>query len=123
ERFIENDYKYVDTSSRLKQMLKDIENQSEISVDSERHTYRSYKRYTCLLQISTRTTDYIVDPLPLKSELHALDNVFTNAKVVKILHDAAFDVEWLQNDFGLYVVNIFDTFQASRELNLSSLIF
>ncbi|CAF0911064.1 unnamed protein product [Didymodactylos carnosus] len=120
EPHIENDYKYVDTSSRLKQMMGDIENQSEISVDSERHTYRSYKGYTCLMQISTRTTDYIVDPLGLRSELHALNNVFKNAKVVKVFHDAASDVEWLQKDFGLYVVNIFDTFQASRELNLPS---
>ena len=28
------------------------------------------------------------------------------------------DIEWLQRDFGLYVVNMFDTGQAARVLNL-----
>ena len=27
------------------------------------------------------------------------------------------DIEWLQKDFGLYIVNMFDTHQAARELN------
>jgi exosome complex exonuclease RRP6 len=28
------------------------------------------------------------------------------------------DIEWLQKDFGVYVVNMFDTFQASKFLRL-----
>lgn len=28
-------------------------------------------------------------------------------------------MEWLQRDFGLYVINLFDTHQASRALNLA----
>ena len=31
-----------------------------------------------------------------------------------MLHGADRDVEWLQRDFGLYIVNMFDTGQASR---------
>ena len=31
----------------------------------------------------------------------------------------SWDVLWLQRDFGLYIVNIFDTGQASSVLNLS----
>lgn len=30
------------------------------------------------------------------------------------------DIEWLQKDFGLYVVNMFDTGQAARYLKYSS---
>lgn len=33
-----------------------------------------------------------------------------------MLHGADGDVEWLQRDFGLYLVNMFDTGQASRVL-------
>ncbi|CAF5216955.1 unnamed protein product, partial [Rotaria magnacalcarata] len=35
-----------------------------------------------------------------------------------VFHGADSDIEWLQKDFGLYIVNMFDTHQASRELNL-----
>ena len=37
---------------------------------------------------------------------------------MQVLHGADWDIKWLQRDFGLYVVNIFDTGQASRVLGL-----
>lgn len=37
----------------------------------------------------------------------------------QIFHGADSDMEWLQRDLGLYVVNLFDTHQASRALNLA----
>jgi exosome complex exonuclease RRP6 len=35
----------------------------------------------------------------------------------KVFHGSDLDVEWLQKDFGIYVVNMFDTGQAARALN------
>ncbi|KAL0158693.1 hypothetical protein M9458_046769, partial [Cirrhinus mrigala] len=35
-----------------------------------------------------------------------------------VFHGADSDIEWLQKDFGLYVVNMFDTHHAARSLNL-----
>ena len=46
--------------------------------------------------------------------------VFDDPKIVKVLHGADRDVEWLQRDFGIYVVNMFDTGQAARVLRLPS---
>lgn len=37
----------------------------------------------------------------------------------QVFHGADSDIEWLQKDFGLYVVNLFDTHQASRALHLA----
>ena len=37
----------------------------------------------------------------------------------QVFHGAESDIEWLQRDFGLYVVNMFDTGQAARVLNLA----
>ena len=34
----------------------------------------------------------------------------------QVMHGADWDVQWLQRDFGLYLVNLFDTGQASRVL-------
>ena len=36
----------------------------------------------------------------------------------QVLHGMDFDIQWLQKDFGLYVVNAFDTSQAARVLSL-----
>lgn len=38
-----------------------------------------------------------------------------------MLHGADYDIQWLQRDFGIYVVNMFDTGQAARVLELPSI--
>ena len=37
------------------------------------------------------------------------------------MHGAEFDIVWMQRDFGLYIVNMFDTGQAGRVLQLPKL--
>lgn len=61
------------------------------------------------MQISTRTKDYVVDTLALRPWLHVLLPVFSDPKVLKVLHGADMDILWLQRDCGLYIVNMFDT--------------
>uniref|UniRef100_A0A672ZII7 Exosome complex component 10 n=1 Tax=Sphaeramia orbicularis TaxID=375764 RepID=A0A672ZII7_9TELE len=92
---------------------------SEFAVDLEHHSYRSFLGITCLMQISTRDEDFIIDTLELRSEMYILNEAFTDPAIVKVFHGADSDIEWLQRDFGVYVVNLFDTHQASRALNLA----
>lgn len=76
---------------------------------------------TCILQISTRTEDFIVDTLKLRDDLQILNEVFTDPKIVKVFHGAIADIGALQRDLAVYVVNMFDTYEAAKELNLESL--
>lgn len=112
---------YIDTESQLHDMLKELRNVTEIAIDLEHHSYRTFQGITCLMQISTRSNDYIIDTLALREEMHLLNEVFTNPKVVKVFHGADSDIEWLQRDLSLYVVNMFDTHQAAKRLNLARL--
>lgn len=114
-------YKFIDSLDDLKWLCGHLgkENRSkirEIAVDLEHHSYRSFLGFTCLMQISTRDEDFLVDTLKLRSELHILNEIFTDFTLTKVLHGAEFDIEWLQKDFGIYVVNMFDTGQAARQL-------
>lgn len=69
------------------------------------------------MQISTRTHDFLVDTLKVKEILgDKLRDIFDNPEITKVLHGADYDIEWLQKDFSLYVVNMFDTGQAARVL-------
>jgi exosome complex exonuclease RRP6 len=102
----------------LKIMLNDLENYKEIAVDLEHHSYRSFQGITCLMQISTRDTDYLIDTLTLRSELHILNQIFTKPSVLKVFHGADSDILWLQRDLSLYIVNMFDTHQAAKQLEL-----
>lgn len=81
----ENELIWVDNISSLRAMLKELRQASEIAIDLEHHDYRSYYGFVCLMQISTRTQDWIVDTLELREELIALNEVFTDPKIVKVL--------------------------------------
>ena len=71
------------------------------------------------MQVSTRSRDYVIDALALRSDLGAaLAAPFADPQVLKVLHGADRDIEWLQKDFGLFVVNMFDTGRAARLVGL-----
>ncbi|NWS71315.1 EXOSX protein, partial [Crotophaga sulcirostris] len=109
---------FVTTLDQLVELNEKLMNCKEFALDLEHHSYRSFLGLTCLMQISTRTEDFIIDALELRSEMNILNETFTDPAIVKVLHGADSDVEWLQKDFGLYLVNMFDTHQAARLLNL-----
>ncbi|CAK6951260.1 exosome component 10 [Scomber scombrus] len=110
---------YIDTLEDLVALNEKLCKLSEFAVDLEHHSYRSFLGITCLMQISTREEDFIIDTLELRSEMYILNEAFTDPAIVKVFHGADSDIEWLQRDFGLYVVNLFDTHQGSRALNLA----
>ncbi|GIY19961.1 hypothetical protein CDAR_583751 [Caerostris darwini] len=112
---------FVKTEDELKKMCETLNKEKEIAVDLEHHSYRSFQGFTCLMQISTREEDYIIDTLALRNELFILNEIFANPKIVKVLHGADMDVQWLQRDFGVYIVNLFDTGQAARVLHFAHL--
>ncbi|CAK9031818.1 Exosome component 10 (Autoantigen PM/Scl 2) (P100 polymyositis-scleroderma overlap syndrome-associated autoantigen) (Polymyositis/scleroderma autoantigen 100 kDa) (PM/Scl-100) (Polymyositis/scleroderma autoantigen 2) [Durusdinium trenchii] len=111
---------WVDTAEGLKAMCDHLETQHEIAVDLENHSYRSFQGFVCLMQVSTRSNDYLVDTLALREHMHTLNGVFTNPAIVKVFHGADSDVVWLQRDFGLYLVSLFDTGRAARKLEYPS---
>ncbi|XP_030393363.1 exosome component 10 isoform X1 [Gopherus evgoodei] len=109
---------FISTLDELVELNEKLVSCKEFAVDLEHHSYRSFLGLTCLMQISTRMEDFIIDTLELRSDMYILNEAFTDPAIVKVLHGADSDVEWLQKDFGLYLVNMFDTHQAARLLHL-----
>ncbi|MED6135925.1 Protein RRP6-like 2, variant 2 [Stylosanthes scabra] len=112
-------FKLVEDVKGLKELAAKLRAADEFAVDLEHNQYRSFQGLTCLMQISTRTEDFIVDTLKLRVHVGPyLREVFKDATKKKVLHGADRDIVWLQRDFGIYVCNMFDTGQASRVLKL-----
>ncbi|KAJ5723210.1 hypothetical protein N7488_001245 [Penicillium malachiteum] len=108
---------FVDTLDGVKEMLKELKQAKEIAIDLEHHDVHSYAGLVSLMQISTREKDWVVDTLkPWREELQILNEVFTDPKILKVLHGSFMDIIWLQRDLGLYVVGMFDTFHAANAL-------
>ncbi|KAA3681863.1 exosome complex exonuclease RRP6, partial [Paragonimus westermani] len=115
---LDSRYQFVDTLDLLDAALKEISLHKEVAVDLEHHSHRTYLGITCLVQLSTRDGDYVIDALALRDHLYKLNEIFTNPRVIKVFHGSDSDLMWLQRDFSVYVVNLFDTGVAARELQL-----
>ncbi|KAJ2120028.1 exosome nuclease subunit [Coemansia sp. RSA 720] len=111
-------FQFVDTPEQLHAMMEHLRTAREVAIDLEHHDYRSYQGFTCLIQISTRSTDFVVDALALRADLGVLNEVTADPAVIKVFHGAESDIVWLQRDFGVYVVGLFDTYHASKVLNM-----
>ncbi|KAF8989034.1 hypothetical protein BDQ17DRAFT_1393351 [Cyathus striatus] len=115
----ETPFTWVNTPIALQELVSKLKMAKEIAVDLEHHSYRSYAGFLCLMQISTRAEDFVVDLLAdgVREEMAGLGEVFSDPGIVKVFHGAESDITWLQQDFDLYIVNLFDTFHASKLLD------
>lgn len=76
---------WVDTYEGVLEMLEELKKAGEIAIDLEHHDYRTYIGLTCLMQISTRDKDWIVDTLkPWRHRLQVLNEVFADPSIVKV---------------------------------------
>ncbi|KAI1385951.1 ribonuclease H-like domain-containing protein [Hypoxylon trugodes] len=109
---------FVDTYEGILEMLAELKTASEIAIDTEHHDFRTYSGLLSLMQISTREKDWIVDTLqPWRHKLEVLNEVFADPKIIKVLHGAYMDIIWLQRDCGIYIVGLFDTYEAAISLD------
>lgn len=74
---------------------------------------RSFLGFTPIMQVSSRTEDWVVDGMALRDHLGpSLLPIFADPNIVKVFHGADSDMVWLQRDYHLYMVNMFDTGQV-----------
>jgi ribonuclease D len=85
-----------------------LANEPIIAVDLEADSLHHYQEKVCLLQIATPRETVLIDPLSL-SDLTPLAPVMADAAVRKVMHGADYDIRSLHRDFGIEVVNLFDT--------------
>jgi len=77
---------WVDKPEQLAEMVEELKLAKEIGVDLEHHDKHSYHGFTCLMQISTREKDWLVDTLALRAALRELKlgGVMADPSIVKV---------------------------------------
>ncbi|KAL3123246.1 hypothetical protein niasHT_006789 [Heterodera trifolii] len=102
---------YIKTARQMERLGVHLNSVREFAFDLE-HTLPNHKtQQTCLLQISTRREDFIIDILnpQVRNRMHLLKNAFENEGIVKVAHGQN-DVHWMERDFGILTVPLLDTF-------------
>jgi len=106
---------WISTPSALQELAGELAGWTQIAVDTESNSLHAFREQLCLIQFSTKQTDYLVDPLVL-DDLSSLISIFADPRIEKIFHAAEYDLICLKRDFNILVTNIFDTMQAARIL-------
>ena len=110
----------VTTDLGLAAWMAHLEPADLVGVDMEANGFHAYVERVCLIQISTRQADCVIDPLAVR-DLAPLGRWLANPSITKIMHGAEFDVTSFKRDFGFEVHGLFDTMHAARLLGLEKL--
>jgi ribonuclease D len=106
---------WVDKPETYNKMLGNLTAQPRLAVDTESNSLHAYREQVCLIQFTTPSKDYVIDPLALH-DMSALGPIFSNPNIEKIFHAAEYDLICLRRDFGFQFANLFDTMHAARVL-------
>lgn len=104
---------YIDHDRDFRHLIDRLSREPLLAVDTESNSMYVYRERVCLLQLSTRAADYIVDPLRV-ADLGLLASIFENPAIEKVFHAAEYDLLCLRRDYGLTVTTLFDTMVAAR---------
>lgn len=116
-RKVPDDVIWIDEQEQLEQLIKTLQQEQLVAVDTESDSLYSYFEKVCLVQFSTTTTDYLVDPL--RVNILGLGSFFADSSIQKVFHAAEYDFLSLKRDYGFSFNNLFDTMIAARVLGWS----
>ncbi|MGH2581426.1 MAG: ribonuclease D [Anaerolineales bacterium] len=105
----------VTEPSQLQELAGRLAREKQVGVDTESNSLHAYSERVCLVQFSSQSDDYLIDPLVLE-DLSPLGPIFGDVQIEKIFHAAEYDLIVLQRDYGFPFVNLFDTMIAARVL-------
>jgi ribonuclease D len=108
-------YTLVSTNGCFYAMMERIRGARRLAIDTEADSLYHYFEKVCLIQISTDSETFIVDPLTV-TVVDKLAPLMSDPSVEKVFHAASYDVFCLRRDFGFAFVNIFDTHLAGSLL-------
>lgn len=108
---------YVETNDALDKAIDILKTQSEIGIDLEfdKNHYR-YGFNLCLMQISTRSEVYLVDPLSKNLSIEKIFPILENPRIQKITFAFGEDIR-LMHSIGCFPKNIYDLSYACALLD------
>jgi len=110
---------YLDTTEAVTRYLESIRQTRELALDTEGASFHRFIDRIYLLQLSTRSSHAIIDPLSV-GKLPILGELLEDPAVEVVFHDADYDLRLLHQDYGWRVTHIFDTRIAAQLLGLKA---
>lgn len=110
----------ITSTKGLRQAVDNWAKESLLSIDTESNSLHAYEEQVCLIQLSTRTEDFIIDPLMVE-DLDPLGTLIADPDIETVFHAAEYDIMCLKRDFRFTFAGLFDTMLAARICGASGL--
>jgi len=98
---------YIDTAKGLERLGRSLAD-GDIAVDCEAAGYHRYSDRLCLLQLSTPSETFVIDPLAASPAASVGPHLEDPARRV-LMHGGSYDLRLLRRDIGVAVALLFDT--------------
>jgi len=105
----------VNNPETYQQMLAHLATQDTIAIDTESNSLHAYHERVCLIQLSSSTADFLVDPFVFDN-LDELGGIFSREDIQIVFHAGDYDIGCLKRDFDFTFRNVFDTMLAATAL-------
>lgn len=99
----------ITNTDALKQICSQLETCSFVTVDLEFLREKHYYAQLCLIQIGSKTSSYIIDPLSPDIKLQPFFDLMHNPNIIKVFHSGRQDIEIIYNLSGIIPYPLFDT--------------
>lgn len=99
---------FINSQAELVSACQQFKNSSFICVDTEFHRETTYYPELALVQIANQSLTVCIDPLAI-NDLSPMVDLFSDTKILKVLHACQQDLEIFYHLFGALPCPIFDT--------------
>ena len=106
---------WVDSLEALDALCEELADVDEIAIDMEADSYYSYREKICLIQVSAKGKDWLVDPLA-GFDIGKIGELLADPTKCKLFHDGEYDVLLFQRQYGFTMANLYDTRAAEATL-------
>jgi ribonuclease D len=109
-------YELITDPEALTRAVRDLEGAPLLALDTEASSFHRYQERVCLVQLSDRRRNLLIDPLAI-TDLGPLGTLLADPGMQVVIHDADYDLRILAKYHGIRVENVFDTLVAAELLN------
>ena len=106
----------IEEPARFTELLETLRQELLVAVDTEAASFHRHRDRVYLLQLSSRTETWLVDPLAVPG-LAGFGDLLADPAIEFIFHDADYDLRLLGHEFGFRATRLFDTRIAAQFLN------
>ena len=111
--------RYIHTTDGLERVTRSLAAAGDLAVDCEAAGFHRYSDRLCLLQLSTTSETFVLDPLGLELTTHLKPHLEDPARRI-LMHGGNYDLRLLGRDLDIRVARLADTQVAASFLGESA---